>query len=214
MIDGVDIRIKVCGMREAHNIVEVGTRRPDYMGFIFYRKSPRYVGDGFTVPAHLPTTVRRVGIFVDAPVDEVIAAAQKHSLWGTQLHGRETPDYCAAVQAAGYKVIKAFPVDATFDFAGTSAYKELVDFFLFDTKGPLHGGNAMRFDWSLLKNYDQSVPFFLSGGVSPENVPGIRHLADMNLHALDVNSGIESEPGVKDLDRLTEFMRAVATALR
>jgi phosphoribosylanthranilate isomerase len=115
---------------------------------------------------------------------------------------------------AGYKVIKALSIDATFDFNQASAYQGSVDFFLFDTKGPLYGGNAMRFDWSLLRNYDQSVPFFLSGGLSPENVTAVSGLADMNLHALDVNSGIESSPGVKDLGRLTEFLTAVATALK
>ncbi len=213
MIDGVDIRIKVCGMREAQNIVEVGARAPDYMGFIFYPKSPRYVGEEFRVPDNLPAAIKRVGVFVNATVEEIIATAKRNSLWAAQLHGRENPEQCAAVRAAGYTVIKAFPVDATFDFASTSAYKEFVDFFLFDTKGPLHGGNAMRFDWSLLRSYDQSVPFFLSGGLSPENVKGIKHLDGMNLHALDVNSGIESSPGLKDLDRLTEFTNAVSAAL-
>jgi phosphoribosylanthranilate isomerase len=214
MIEGVDIRIKICGMREAQNIVEAGARRPDYMGFIFYRKSPRYVGDEFNIPAALPSTVKRVGVFVDAPVEEVIATAQRHSLAAVQLHGREKPEQCAAVRAVGYKVIKAFPVDATFDFATTSAYRESVDFLLFDTRGPLYGGNAMRFDWRLLQQYDQYVPFFLSGGLSPENVSGIEQLEGMNLHALDVNSGIESSPGVKDLNRLTEFISAVITALK
>ncbi len=213
MIEGIDVRIKICGMREAQNIVDVGARRPDYMGFIFYPRSPRFVGNTFRVPDELPSTVRRVGVFVNASVEEVVTTAQRHSLWGAQLHGREKPEHCAAVREAGYKVIKAFPVDIAFDFSSTLAYRNSVDFFLFDTKGLLHGGNARRFDWKLLRKYDQSVPFFLSGGLSPENVPEVRHLSDMNLHALDVNSGIESSPGAKDLNRLTEFTNAVATAL-
>jgi phosphoribosylanthranilate isomerase len=214
MIDGIDVRIKICGMRDAQNIAAVAAHQPDYMGFIFYNKSPRYVGEEFTVPSDLPSTIKRVGVFVNATVDEIIAAARRHSLWGAQLHGKETPDECAAVRATGIKVMKAFPVDETFDFAVTSAYRDAVDFFLFDTKGPLHGGNARRFDWSLLGKYDQSVPFFLSGGLSPENVSEVKHLAGMNLHALDVNSGIESSPGIKDSGRLTDFMNAVATALK
>jgi phosphoribosylanthranilate isomerase len=214
MMDGIDVRIKICGMRDAKNIAEVAARRPDYMGFIFYRKSPRYVGEDFSIPADFPPTIKRVGVFVNASVDEIAVVAKRHSLWGAQLHGRETPEECAAVRATGIKVLKAFPVDEAFDFAVTSAYRDAVDFFLFDTKGPLHGGNARRFDWNLLGKYDQSVPFFLSGGLSPENVSEVKHLAGMNLYALDVNSGIESSPGIKDPGRLTDFMNAIATALK
>ena len=214
MIEGVDIRIKVCGMRAAQNIVDVAAHRPDYMGFIFYRKSPRFVGDEFSVPADLPSTIKRVGVFVNASADNIISTAGTHALWAAQLHGHESPELCDTVRAAGYKVIKAFPVDTNFDFARTSAYKGSVNYFLFDTKGPLHGGNAMRFDWSLLQQYDQSVPFFLSGGLSPDNVSGISKLEGMNIHALDVNSGVESAPGMKDLKKLKDFMNAAATALK
>lgn len=214
MIVGIDMRMKICGMREAGNIVQVGAQRPDYMGFIFYRRSPRYVGDEFSIPRALPSTIKRVGVFVDAPVEEVVVTAQRHSLWGVQLHGQERPEQCAAVRAAGYRVIKAFPVDKAFDFATTGTFRGCVDYFLFDTKGPLYGGNALRFDWSLLRSYDQSVPFFLSGGLSPGNVAGIGNLKDMNLHALDVNSGVESSPGLTSLDRLTQFIEAVQTALK
>nr|PZN58472.1 MAG: N-(5'-phosphoribosyl)anthranilate isomerase [Bacteroidota bacterium] len=214
MIDGIDVRIKICGMRDPKNIAEVGARRPDYMGFIFYQKSPRYVGENFNVPQSLSPSIKRVGVFVNASVDEIIATSKRHSLWGAQLHGRETPEQCAAVREAGYKVVKAFSVDATFDFSTTSAYRDVVDFFLFDTKGPLYGGNARRFDWNLLEKYDQSVPFFLSGGLAPENVAEVKHLTEMNVHALDINSGIESSPGVKDPARLNALLNAVTAALK
>src|SRR5690606_12044148 len=111
-----------------------------------------------------------------------------------------------------YCDLHSFPTRRSSDL--TSAYKGSVDYFLFDTKGPLHGGNAMRFDWSLLQQYDQSVPFFLSGGLSPDNVSGISKLEGMNIHALDVNSGVESAPGMKDLKKLKDFMNAAATALK
>src|SRR5690606_36892047 len=126
----------------------------------------------------------------------------------------ESPELCDTVRAAGYKVIKAFPVDTNFDFARTSAYKGSADYVLFDTKGPLHGGNAMRFDWSLLQQYDQSVPFFLSAGLSAHKLSGIANLERMIIHALDGNSGLDSAPGMKDLKRLKHFMVAAAPALK
>ena len=209
MIRGMDVRLKICGMREHRNIVEVGQRRPDYMGFILYKGSPRYVGEEFVVPDALPRSVRKVGVFVNASTDEMLDQALRHSLTAVQLHGNESPEQCLAIRDKGYQVIKAFPVDNAFDFGVTIAYESCVDFFMFDAKGIYHGGNARPFDWIALRQYNQSVPFFLSGGLSPENVAGIRSLLDMNLHALDVNSGIEDAPGLKSLARLAAFENAL-----
>lgn len=209
MIRGLDIRLKVCGMRDPQNIIEVGERRPDYMGFIFFAKSPRYVGEDFLIPDGLPRTVQRVGVFVNETTEVILEKAAKYSLQALQLHGVETADQCQALRNKGYMVIKAFGVDSTFDFRNTDPYKNAADFFLFDTKGTYHGGNAVSFDWQLLRQYDQSVPFFLSGGLSPENVAGVVPLLDMNLHALDVNSGVESAPGLKSLARLEALENAL-----
>lgn len=209
MIRGKDIRLKVCGMRDPDNIVVVGERHPDYMGFIFYEKSPRYVGEEFLIPDGLPRTVQRVGVFVNESTEVMLEKARKYDLSALQLHGGEAPDQCVALRDAGYKVIKAFRVDSTFDFRKTGLYNDAADFFLFDTKGEYYGGNAVSFDWGLLKQYDQSLPFFLSGGLSPENAGSIVSLLDMNLYALDVNSGVESAPGMKSLARLDAFMDAL-----
>lgn len=209
MIRGKDVRLKVCGMRDPENIVEVGGRHPDYMGFIFYRKSPRYVGEEFIIPDGLPRTVQRVGVFVNETTEAMLEIAKKYSLSALQLHGMETPEQCEALRSGGYKVIKAFAVDSAFDFDKTVPYKAVADFFMFDTKGPYHGGNAASFDWQLLSQYDQSLPFLLSGGLSPENVDSIVSLLDMNLYALDVNSGVESAPGIKSLARLDAFKDAL-----
>ncbi|HLT72817.1 MAG TPA: phosphoribosylanthranilate isomerase [Cyclobacteriaceae bacterium] len=209
MIRGKDVRLKVCGMRDPENIVEVGERHPDYMGFIFYRKSPRYVGEEFIVPDGLPRTVQRVGVFVNETTEAMLEIAKKYSLSALQLHGMETPEQCEALRSGGYKVIKAFAVDSAFDFDKIVPYKAVVDFFMFDTKGAYYGGNAASFDWQLLRQYDQSLPFFLSGGLSPENVDSIVSLLDMNLYALDVNSGVESAPGIKSLARLDAFKDAL-----
>ena len=209
MIRGKDVRLKVCGMRDSQNIVAVGERRPEYMGFIFYQKSPRYVGEEFMVPDGLPRTVQRVGVFVNETTEVMLVKAKKYSLNALQLHGMETPEQCEALRAEGYKVIKVLSVDSAFDFQKTVPYKNVADLFLFDTKGTYYGGNAVPFDWQLLRQYDQSVPFFLSGGLSPENVGSIVSLLDMNLYALDVNSGVESAPGMKSLARLDALKDAL-----
>ncbi len=209
MIRGLDIRLKVCGMRDPQNIIEVGERRPDYMGFIFFARSPRYVGEDFLIPDGLPRTVQRVGVFVNETTEVILEKAARYSLQALQLHGVETASQCQALRNQGYMVIKAFGVDSAFDFRNTDAYKSAADFFLFDTKGKYHGGNAVSFDWQLLRQYDQSVPFFLSGGLSPENVAGIVPLLEMNLHALDVNSGVESAPGLKSLALLEALENAL-----
>lgn len=213
MIRGKDIGLKVCGMRDPKNIVEVGETHPDYMGFIFVKESPRYVGEEFLVPDGLPRTVKRVGVFVNETTELVLEKAGKYSLNAVQLHGNETPDQCAAIRDKGYKVIKAFSVDNAFDFQHTTAYKDVADFFLFDTRGRYRGGNAVPFDWQLLRGYDQSVPFFLSGGLSPENIRGITPLFEMNLYALDVNSGVEESPGLKSLSRLKAFQDALEASI-
>lgn len=209
MIKGLDVRLKICGMRDPQNIIEVGERRPDYMGFIFFPQSPRYVGEDFLIPDGLPRTVRRVGVFVNETTGVILEKAAKYSLHALQLHGVETASQCQVLRNQGYVVIKAFAVDSNFAFESTGPYKEAADFFLFDTKGTYHGGNAVPFDWNLLRQYDQSVPFFLSGGLSPENIAGIVSLLDLNLYALDVNSGVESAPGLKSLARLDALEKAL-----
>jgi len=119
-----------------------------------------------------------------------------------QLHGNESVQQVAALKEAGFKVIKVFSIDDNFNFVATKEYVPVVDYFLFDTKGKLHGGNARTFNWNVLQRYDQEVPFFLSGGISPENIHDITSLEGMNVFALDVNSGVEESPGLKSLVKL------------
>lgn len=191
------IGLKVCGMREPENIREVAALRPDYMGFIFYEKSPRYVGPDFVLPP-LPVTVKPVGVFVNADLDHIVKMVTTHGLDFVQLHGHEPASAVAELRALGIRTFKVFSVDETFDFSVVEPYEKYADYFLFDTKGKHYGGNARRFDWSLLNKYNQRVPFLLSGGLNSENVVEISKLEEMNLHALDINSGVEISPGVKD----------------
>jgi phosphoribosylanthranilate isomerase len=204
---GQTTQLKVCGMRDADNILQVAALRPAYMGFIFYEKSPRFVGEGFVLPAGFPADIKKVGVFVNASAETMLATARRVGLDALQLHGHESVEVCRAVKAAGLEVIKVFSVDDDVDFTSTEPFKEVADYFLFDTKGKLYGGNAKTFDWSVLKRYDQQVPFFLSGGLTPANVAGAMALEGVNLYALDVNSGVETAPGKKDIALIQELKR-------
>lgn len=194
-------------MRDADNILQVAALCPAYMGFIFYEKSPRFVGEGFVLPAGFPAEIKKVGVFVNATAETMLATAARVGLNALQLHGHESVEVCRQVRAAGLEVIKVFSVGDDFDFTSTGPYREAADYFLFDTKGKLYGGNAQTFDWSVLRRYDQQVPFFLSGGLTPANVGAALALEGLNLYALDVNSGVETAPGQKDIGLIQELKK-------
>ncbi len=202
----MSIKLKICGMREPDNILEVGELEPDLMGFIFYDRSPRCVPAGFMLPSGLRKSIRKVGVFVNEGFDEITNKVRTHSLDFVQLHGNEPVTLSEKLKETGVGVIKAFSIDQHFDFDELNPYKGVVDFFLFDTKGKFYGGNASTFDWSLLNQYDQEVPFFLSGGVSSENVHDIAKLKGMNIHGVDINSSVEIQPGLKDIDAINDFL--------
>uniref|UniRef100_UPI0040479A06 phosphoribosylanthranilate isomerase n=2 Tax=Roseivirga sp. TaxID=1964215 RepID=UPI0040479A06 len=201
------MKLKVCGMRESTNISELLKLSPDFMGFIFFAKSKRDVADSLDADllASFPYSIQKVGVFVNAELDFVKGKVEQFGLNLVQLHGDESPEYCFDLKSKGIKVMKVFSVGETFDFNQLKAYKPYVDFFLFDTKGKERGGNGVQFDWSILKGYDQEIPFFLSGGIDLENLEQLSDLKGMNLHAIDVNSKFEIEPGLKDLIKLKEL---------
>jgi len=197
----MNVKLKVCGMREADNIVEVASLQPDYMGFIFYEKSKRFVGNDFYVPNNFSSAIRRVGVFVNEKVDAILRQISRYKLDYVQLHGNESPEDCKSLMEK-VGVIKVFSVDSEFDFDKTKPYQLYSDFFLFDTKSESYGGSGESFDWNLLRKYDQQVPFFLSGGLSLNNIRDVKGLKDMNLHSLDVNSGVEISPGLKNIEKI------------
>ncbi len=195
------MKIKICGMREAANLLAVADFDPDFLGFIFYRKSARYVGDTLD-PAQvrsLPAAIAKVGVFVDADLTEVRATNCAYTLDYVQLHGSETPDYCRQARAAGLHVIKAFAVGEGFDFSILVAYEPSCDYFLFDTKGALPGGNGTAFDWQLLAGYTGTTPFLLSGGLGPANLAELLDFHHPQLAGFDFNSHLETAPGLKDI---------------
>jgi len=193
-------------MREPNNIAALSDLQPDYMGFIFWAPSSRYVNE--TTPK-LDQRIKKTGVFVDASVDYIQSSISTHQLQAVQLHGKETPNYCQLIQGFGVEVIKAFSVKNVFDFSTLEAYESSCDFFLFDTKCALPGGNGYTFDWSLLKEYPSQKPFFLSGGIGLENTQEIKELlnTDLPLFAIDVNSKFELAPGLKKIEELKQFKK-------
>lgn len=205
------MRLKVCGMRDSKNIKQLLALKPDYMGFIFYGRSPRDV-EGLLSEELLksfPSETKKVGVFVNATLNQVKDRVGQFELDYVQLHGDETVEYVAELFAIGIKVMKVFSVGETFDFDQLKQYDPFVDFFLFDTKGKARGGNGKTFDWRILKKYDQKVPFFLSGGIDLDNVSELKSLEGMNLHAIDVNSKFELEPGLKDVKKVSELRNKI-----
>ena len=195
------LKLKVCGMRDPENILEVSKLQPDFMGFIFYAPSPRYVGDNFTMPYFAGPT-KKVGVFVNEATNMIVKKVHKFSLDLVQLHGHESLQQCREIKNEGISIIKVFSVEDKTDFGMTEAFAPIVDHFLFDTKGKYYGGNAKTFNWEILSRYKQGIPFFLSGGITPAHIDGVRNLDHDQLHAIDINSGVEIRPALKDVQQI------------
>jgi len=212
------LKIKVCGMRDSANIQAVLAGEPDLMGFIFYEKSPRNVGEELDAELlkSFPRTVQKVGVFVNAHPDLILRNVKKYNLDMVQLHGDEMPDVCRNVRNRGITVVKAFRMDGSFNFARLNNYKPHCDYFLFDTKGDAYGGNGVPFDWGLLRKYDNEKPYFLSGGISIENLDALVALKNqgLNIYGVDINSKFEISPGLKDASQVTAFMSTLRDAFK
>ena len=198
------IQLKVCGMRDCQNILEVTALSPDFMGFIFYRKSKRYVGDDFQIPAMFPKQTKKVGVFVNEEIEEILQKVSSHKLDYVQLHGDEQPVFCKKLKSK-VGVIKVFLIDEKFQFDSLKPYVPFVDYFLFDTRSASYGGSGKTFDWKLLNNYNEPVPFFLSGGLNLENIESALQLDNPKLFAVDINSGVESDYALKDISKIKEL---------
>jgi phosphoribosylanthranilate isomerase len=191
------LKFKVCGMRDPKNILEIAELHPDFMGFIFYEQSKRFVGNNFRIPSGFPESIKRVGVFVNEGVDRILQVVKLHRLDFVQLHGDETVQVVNELKEK-VRVIKVFRVNDQFDFNVTKEFEGIADFFMFDTKTSEYGGSGKSFDWNLLEKYKQSTPFFLSGGLGVNNIKQTTQIKNSNFFALDINSGAETSPGVKD----------------
>jgi phosphoribosylanthranilate isomerase len=206
------MKIKVCGMREAQNIAEVARLTPDFMGFIFYERSPRYAGE---MPPEaldsLSPATKRVGVFVNAPMDRILDAVRRWALDLVQLHGSESPEMCAALRVEGLGVIKAFGVGGPDDVERAAAYEGTCDLYIFDTAAAAHGGTGRKFDHSLLAAYGGSTPWLLSGGLGVDDAPTLASFARKNPRCVgfDINSRFETAPGAKDPEAIKQFMETI-----
>lgn len=218
------VRIKICGMK--YNTAEVAQLQPDYLGFIFYEKSPRNY-DLNEIPS-LTLGIKKVGVFVNADLDFVLEKINQFNFDGIQLHGNESPEYCEELKSRcqiehvtlslpkrnrdpklkTIELWKVFSIKDTFDFSILEDYEAVVDKFLFDTKGKEKGGNGYTFDWSVLKKYNSQKPFILSGGIGLEELAAVQELqaTGLPLYAIDVNSKFEDKPGLKNIKELNKLM--------
>lgn len=224
------LRLKVCGMKYQDNIESVATLQPDYLGFIFYEKSARNF-DAETI-AEISESIKKTGVFVDANIDFIIEKIKTHGFKAVQLHGKESPEFCEKLKSICHaalgtesvnrdemlnqvqhdrnvEIIKVFSIKDEFNFDVLKPYETVCDYYLFDTKGKLPGGNGYQFDWSVLNDYPSTKPFFLSGGIGLDQIDDLKKFkeseASKYCYAIDVNSKFEIEPGLKNIENLKEF---------
>lgn len=192
------MKLKICGMKYQDNIQEVASLHPEYMGFIFYEKSPRYFSG---IMPEISKSVLKVGVFVNASLNEIMDKIKQYNLQIIQLHGNETPEFCTLLKPMNVEIIKVFSVGNNFNFEVVQPYESVCNYFLFDTKGEKPGGNGTAFNWQILHHYPSKKPFFLSGGIGLEEMKNIKKL-NIPIHAIDVNSKFEIAPGLKNATHL------------
>ncbi len=204
--------IKVCGLRDPENIRNVASiKGVDWMGMIFYPKSPRYVASEETSDAvSALNTVERVGVFVNENCEEVVRKCAQYHLDCIQLHGNETPEYLKTLRKLipkGIKFIKAFSIRIAEDLLPASGYEDLCEYFLFDTATPDYGGSGRAFDWQILQSYKGLTPFLLSGGIGPDSLQALQDFQHPQCAGVDLNSRFETAPGIKDIRLLSDFVQ-------
>jgi phosphoribosylanthranilate isomerase len=201
------MKLKICGMKYPENILEVSQLLPDYIGFIFWKKSSRYFDS--EIPK-INKSIKKVGVFVDSTSEEIISKIKKYDLNVIQLHGNENPEFCRNLKMENIEIIKVFSVNDDFNFSILEPFENTCDYFLFDTKGKLPGGNGITFNWQILQHYKSTKPFFLSGGIGLDDIKNIKKL-NLPIYAIDVNSKFEVEAGLKNIELLKSFKNNLQT---
>jgi len=206
------MRIKVCGMTQAEQVEQLPDLGVTFAGFIFYPKSPRYVFSNMTTSqVRRINNINKVGVFVNASIEEVLHLVDECRLQVVQLHGDESPKYCEKI-AEYVSVVKAFRLSDHDSVDWTiKPYIESCDMFMFDTMGSGYGGTGKKFDWNVLQDSIIEKPFFLSGGIEPGDEEKLKEFSGepvaTSLFAVDINSKFETRPGVKDLDKVQTFCK-------
>jgi phosphoribosylanthranilate isomerase len=213
-MDNEALQIKVCGLKYPKNQALISKLEIDYVGFIFYKKSSRYA---LSVSEKIPPNVKKVGVFVDEHIDEIIQKIKDFNLDVIQLHGKESLLYVREFQLKLYEknlsdvqIWKAIPVKTASDLASIQIFDTKVDAILLDAKGALPGGNGIKFDWDLLNQIQMETPLILSGGIKIDDVEQINNLKRSNtIWGVDINSGFEINPGLKDFARVKRFVEEI-----
>ncbi|MFI2743855.1 phosphoribosylanthranilate isomerase [Zhouia sp. PK063] len=209
------MKLKICGMKYQENMEAVAALQPDYLGFIFYEKSSRYFHGEM---GNIPANIKKTGVFVNATLEEIQHKIAEFGLKVIQLHGDESVDFCKKLKTenSSIEIIKVFSIKDDFDFEQLHLYKAFVDYFLFDTKGKLPGGNGYTFNWKVLQNYNSEKPYFLSGGIGLETIPQLQEFIKSpeakKCTAIDVNSKFETQPGLKNIEELQLFIEQLQLA--
>ena len=205
------MKVKVCGIADTASMAAIGELGADYIGHIFYDRSPRYVEGRLTTDSirQQPEPPIKVGVFVNESQDEIRRICEACGISTIQLHGDESPADCNLLRMEGLTVIKALSIQTRDDLDKAQLYQDSVDFLLFDTKSSSRGGSGQKFDWSVLHDYNGELSFFLSGGIGPGDVEEIGRLAHPKMYALDINSRFELRPGVKDAGLVAKFINDV-----
>jgi len=198
-------------MSDILNVKDLSRTGVDFLGFIFYPGSKRYVGENpdQSLFRQVPKGVLKVGVFVNEKADQVLKISDIYKLDMIQLHGKESAEYCSSLSSSGVLIIKTFGIDRDFDFTGLKHYLMVCDYFLFDTKTNNYGGSGSKFDWSKIDDYHMDKPFFLSGGIGPEDSGIIKAFDHKQLYCIDINSRFETNPGLKDPDMVKIFINEI-----
>lgn len=209
----MNLKLKICGMREPKNMSRITALQPDYLGLIFFEGSPRnVVGEIFQADQK----IKKTGVFVNASEENILEKIEKYQLSALQLHGEESPEFINNLKqkiSEEIELIKVFSIGNEFDFEKLQPYEGVVDYFLFDTLGKSKGGNGIRFNWEVLQDYPSTTPFFLSGGIGPDDAAAVKELyhtfqkrqKEKLFYGIDVNSKFETAPAVKDAEALKTF---------
>ncbi|WP_289104407.1 phosphoribosylanthranilate isomerase [uncultured Bacteroides sp.] len=200
--------IKVCGMKHAGNIRALDKLKPDMTGFIFHSSSPRFAD---AVPEYMPSSSLRVGVFVNSETEYILYKVREFGLNLVQLHGNESPEQCRAIRNKGIDIIKTFSLKTDNADTITAPYDGLCRYYLFDTPCAAYGGSGKTFDWTLTQSYHGNTPFLLSGGIRPESLEQISSFRHPSFAGIDINSGFETAPGMKDIEAIAEFIKRLRT---
>lgn len=204
-------RVKVCGMCDPLNVKEIAEAKPDYIGFIFFRGSPRYVGEEpeMALFNNVSPGIKKTGVFLNEENNKILDLSMATGLDIIQLHGNESPETCLRLKTSGLLIIKAFNIGMEFGFENLIPYMPVCDYFLFDTKSEKPGGSGSKFNWEKLKEYTLDKPFFLSGGIGPEDAGVINAIENKGFFGVDVNSRFENTPGIKDITLIKTFIKSL-----